>query len=114
MRHETCLNCQTGVAAGRNVIALVVVAESVAGDRMHHHHTTKCDGCGRWWFDDISFNGLGIPVANRRDTEMCGCPDGLPQYASAAVQVPVPDEECVCTKAAVERHSLPIRLRSTS
>lgn len=110
MRHETCLNCQAGVTADRQVIAMVFVSESLGG-HVHHHHTMKCDGCGRWWFDDVSFNGLGIPTANRRDTEMCGCPDGLPQYTSSATIVPVPDDECACTKAETEKRSLPIHLK---
>lgn len=111
MRHETCLNCAAGKATDASVQAMILISESL-GDLTHHHHTVKCDGCGRWWFDDAVLNGLGIPVAQRRDTELCGCPDGLPQYTVAAVMVPKPEAGCVCTKAETERWALPVRMRS--
>lgn len=117
MRHETCLNCLAGQATDRNVQATdrnvqaaVLISDSI-GDLTHHHHTVKCDGCGRWWFDDVVLSGLGTLVPVRRDTELCGCPDGLPQYTVAAVIVPKPDADCTCTKAETEQRALPIRTR---
>ena len=56
--------------------------------------------------------GLGLPVAARRDTVLCGCPDdGINRYAMGVVQIPVPEPECHCTAADVNEHAVPIRLR---
>jgi hypothetical protein len=111
MRHETCLNCLAGTTRDQRVQAVILASETISG-LAHHHHTVNCGGCGRWWFDDIVLGGLGIPVALRRDTEMCGCEDSLPQYTVSAVIVPQPDDQCSCTKAETERFALPIRMRS--
>ncbi len=111
MRHETCLNCLHGGASDPNVQAAILVTESLGG-LTHHHHTVKCGVCQRWWFDDVALNGLGIPVPHRRDTDLCGCPDGLPQYTVAAVIVPMPETKCECTKAKTEEFALPVRMRS--
>lgn len=111
MRHETCLNCQAGTVTEPNIRKLVMLSESLS-PAAHHHHTIKCDGCGAWWFDDVVIGGLGIPVPVRRDTELCGCEDGLPQYTVSAVMVPKPEAECACTRAETERLSLPIRVGS--
>jgi len=111
MRHETCLTCTTPAAGDRHVQTMILVAEAL-GDLTHHHHTVKCDGCGGWWFDDVTLSDLGTPNAHRRDAELCGCPDGLPQYTVAAVIVPRPEADCACTKAETERFALPIRMRS--
>jgi hypothetical protein len=109
VRRETCLNCQIPGAGDADVQTLILISESVGG-LVHHHHTIKCDGCGQWWFDDLVIGGLGIPVAARRDTELCGCPDDLPQYTRAAVMAPQPEDHCACTKAKCEEISLPLRL----
>ena len=109
MRHETCLTCQVPRPGDPDVQALILIAESFGG-QMHHHHTVRCDGCGQWWSDDLVMGGLGIPVPRRRDTELCACEDDLPQYARAAVLVPMAEDACSCTKADAEKHSLPIRL----
>lgn len=109
MRHETCLYCKTPGAGDPHVNGLIMISESL-GPLTHHHHTIKCGGCGHWWFDDLVIGGLGIPVAIRRDTGLCGCEDGLPQYTMSAVMVPQPEDQCGCTKAKCEEFSLPIRL----
>jgi hypothetical protein len=109
VRHETCLNCRAGEVTDPRLKTLIMISESV-GAMMHHHHTMKCDGCGGWWFDDVVIGGLGIPVPVRRDTEMCGCEDGLPQYTTSATLVPVPDDQCACTKAETEERTLQVRL----
>lgn len=109
MRHETCLYCLAPGAGDRNVQALILVSESL-GPLTHHHHTVTCDACGAWWFDDMVLGGLGIPVAKRRDTELCQCPNGLPSFTVAAVMVPEPEERCSCTKAKCEKYTLPVRL----
>lgn len=54
--------------------------------------------------------GLGIPVPSRRDTVLCECDDGLPQYAVSVILVPKSEAECCCTKAEADKFSLPIRL----
>jgi hypothetical protein len=109
--HETCLNCRLPEAGDPDVLKLILVSESLGG-LAHHHHTVKCGGCGQWWFDDLVIGGLGVPVASRRDTVLCDCDDGLPQYTISAVLVPGPEDECACTKAKCEEFSLPIRLGS--
>ena len=109
MRHETCVNCATPQVTDPNLIALVLVSESL-GDLAHHHHTMKCEGCGAWWFDDVVIGGLGIFVPSRRDTVLCECDDGLAQYVQSAIMVPAPESECACTSSDVEKFSLPIRL----
>lgn len=109
MRHETCLYCRTPGVGDVNVQALIQVSEWL-GPFTHHHHTMKCGGCGAWWFDDVVIGGLGIPVASRRDTVLCDCPDGLQQYAMSALLVPTPEAGCTCDKTEADRFSLPIRL----
>ncbi len=113
MRHETCLYCRTSGAGDPSVQALILVSETI-GAQMHHHHTVRCGGCGAWWFDDVVIGGLGIPVASRRDTVLCGCDDGLPQYALSAVLVPQPESGCACTKTETEKYALPIRTKGAS
>jgi hypothetical protein len=68
----------------------------------------SCDGCGRWWFDDVVVGGLGIPVPSRRDTELCECAEDLPQYRQHVINVPLAERGCACTKAQVERFALPV------
>lgn len=114
MIYETCLNCQAGEFAGtdRDIRALSTITEAL-GD-CHHHHTVTCESCGAWWFDDIVIGGLGLPVPARRDTELCGCPDdGAARYSRGIVQAPMPEAECHCTAADVEKHTVPIRLRES-
>ena len=109
MRHETCMFCQIPGAGDPDAQTLIVISESVGG-LIHHHHTVRCDGCGQWWFDDLVIGGLGIPVPSRRDTVLCGCDDGLRQYAMSVILVPADEASCHCTKAETEKFSLPIRL----
>jgi len=109
MRHETCLYCRARGAGDQNIQALILVAESV-GDLTHHHHTVKCPRCGTWWFDDLVTGALGVPVPSRRDTILCPCPDDGPLFTLSAVMVPVPESECACTKAEVDRQSLAVNV----
>jgi hypothetical protein len=107
MRHETCLLCRVPGVIDLNVRQIILLTESVAPAAfMHHHHLMNCGGCGQWWFDDLVIGGLGIPVPSRRDTELCPCDENLKQYAQSAVNVPVPEAECACTKADVDRFSI--------
>jgi hypothetical protein len=109
VRHETCLVCR--LAGDPDVQPVILISEAI-GVPMHHHHTVHCSACSEWWFDDVVMGGLGIPLPSRRDTELCSCKDGLPQYAQAAVMVPMEESECECTKAQVERYQLPVRVGS--
>ena len=114
MLRDTCLTCRAMEITGqdRQLRAAVEIAEMVGIGLMHHHHTVACEDCGAWWFDDHVIGGLGLPVEARRDTVVCGCPeDGVIRYASGVVQVPVPEAECHCTAAGVEKNTIPIRLK---
>ncbi len=105
MRHENCLTCRYLAMTGAPERVLTAIAESISPD-MHHHHVVRCEECGSWWFDDITIGGLGIPVASRRDTTMCPCPeDGSVQYRQVVMQVPVPEDECKCDRAEVRKHA---------
>jgi hypothetical protein len=109
VRHETCLYCKIAGAGDQDVNNLIMISESL-GPLTHHHHTIKCGGCSRWWFDDVTIGGLGLPVSLRRDTELCDCDEDLPQYTLSCFVVPQPEDQCACTKAKCEEFSLPIRL----
>lgn len=109
MRIETCLACRVPGAVELGLREMVLLTESVApAELVHHHHSVSCDGCGQWWFDDIVIGGLGIPVPSRRDTELCGCDEDLPQYVRHVIHVPSPERDCACTRAQVERFRLPL------
>jgi hypothetical protein len=111
MRHGTCLNCQ--VISDRSLVTLGTLPELLGPDTSHHHHTVLCETCGAWWFDDYVIGGLGLPVVSRRDTVFCGCPeDGQHDYSKTIVMVPMPESECHCTAADVDRYALPVRLSS--
>lgn len=87
----------------------ILIWESVApAEFAHHHHTMSCDGCGQWWFDDVVVGGLGLPVSSRRDTELCACAEDLAQYRQHVIHVPLAERDCACTRAQVEKFSLPI------
>lgn len=109
MRHETCLNCK--FSQDQELLALTLVPEALGADS-HHHHAVQCTSCGAWWFDDVIIGGLGLPVAARRDTVLCACPeDGASRFEKSVVLAPVSEADCHCTAADVERYSLPIRMR---
>lgn len=111
MRHETCPTCRIPGADDPDVRRTILVAESIAPAAfIHHHHLVHCGGCGQWWFDDVVIGGLGIPVPARRDTELCACDENLPQYSRSAIHVPMPESECACTKADVDKYSLPVNI----
>jgi hypothetical protein len=110
VRYDNCLAC--AVTSQRQLVALAMVAESLSPDS-HHHHTVRCTDCGIWWFDDTVIGGLGLPVAARRDTVLCGCPeDGASRYEQSVVLIPMPEADCRCTAAEVERQSVPVRMRA--
>ena len=87
---------------------MILISESI-GDFTHHHHIVRCGFCGAWWFDDVIIGGLGTPVPLRRDTQFCQCDESLPQYSPSLITVPGPESQCSCTKADVDRNSLPLR-----
>jgi hypothetical protein len=111
MRYGSCLACV--VLSDRRLVTLAAVPEML-GDHCHHHHhhTVLCETCGSWWFDDVVVGGLGLPVPARRDTVLCGCPeDGEHGYSKTIVMAPMPEADCHCTAADVERYAMPVRLR---
>jgi hypothetical protein len=102
MRYETCLGCKFFTRVQQpDLYRAAVIAESLGG-LVHHHHTVSCEACGKWWFDDVVVDGLGLPVASRRDTVFCECP--------AVVIVPRPEADCHCTASEINETSLLIRM----
>jgi hypothetical protein len=90
---------------------LAMVSESLS-ENAHHHHTVRCTNCGIWWFDDTVIGGLGVPVAARQDTVLCGCPeDGASRFEPSVVLIPMAEADCHCTAADVERNAIPTRTR---
>jgi hypothetical protein len=97
----------------RDLVTLAAVPETLS-ENTHHHHTVLCDSCGAWWFDDYVTGGLGLPVASRRDTALCACPeDGERRYSKTIVMVPMPEKDCRCTASDVNTRAVPVRLGSS-
>jgi hypothetical protein len=64
----------------------------------------ECGDCGSLWFEDVVTGPLGVPVAARRDTVLCDCPeDGRVSFTPSTVIVRVPEEDCRCSAAYVIR-----------
>jgi hypothetical protein len=110
MRYGDCLNCKF-TEQQQLVILAAWLPESLSPDS-HHHHIVRCTDCDIWWFDDHVIGGFGLPVPSRRDTVMCPCPeDGTDRFEKSMVAVPMPEAECHCTAADVERYAIPIQTR---
>jgi hypothetical protein len=108
MRHEDCLVClhtSTGPAG-----LLAAVQENLSKNS-HHHHAITCKTCGAWWFDDIVTGPGRIPVASRRDSVMCGCPDRPDGNTPSTVMISSPEKDCHCTKGDLDRGRIDIDLR---
>src|SRR5262249_4560219 len=107
VRYRTCLNC--AVISDRSLVTLGTLPELLCPDLWHHHHTVLGETVGAGWFDDVIIGGLGLPVTARRDTVLCACPeDGQHGYSKTIVTVPMPESECHCTAADVNRYALPV------
>ena len=113
MRYDTCLNCQAvedprhrdrspATHSGRD--------HRDAGYRpgappSHRSPARTAEPGGSTTF---ATGGLGLPVAARRDTVLCACPeDGINRYAMGIIQIPVPEAECNCTAAEVNGQRRP-------
>jgi hypothetical protein len=112
MRYGNCLNCD--IMGDRELVTRGTLPEELTGD-CHHHHTVRCGSCGSWWFDDYVTGGLGLPVASRRDTVLCACPeDGQDRYRKTIVMVPLPEDGCRCTASDVNKYAVLVNLRGRS
>jgi len=102
MRHESCLTCKLSGDITPLQRFATEYAEIEPG--VHHHHVMECGDCGSLWFEDVVTGPLGVPVAARRDTVLCGCPeDSAARFTPSIAIVRVPEEDCHCSAAYVSR-----------
>ena len=104
MRYETCIVC----SYSQNEQISIISTMEMLSPFMHHHHIVDCSNCGKWWFDDVSLNALGIPTARRRDTEFCECDETQEFYTGGIITASRPENLCNCNARDIGSHMLRI------